>query len=263
MKKSAFFVAKMDCPSEASLAETKLKEIPFVSRIEADVGNRVLRVYHEGDSQRILSALNELGLRATLQSESIVEGERLATESQERRALRLALGVNFAFFLLESLAGIWAESMGLVADGLDMLADAMVYGLAIWAVGGEAARKKRVALVAGVVQSVLAVVGFWEVIRRFLGVESRPDVATMLVVSGLALVANAMCVWLLQRAKSKEAHIQASLIFTSYDVLANFGVMAAAALVYAFRSNLPDLIVGALIFILVVEGAVRIFKLAR
>ncbi|MCS6990180.1 MAG: cation transporter [Chloroherpetonaceae bacterium] len=263
MRESVFFVAKMDCMSEASLAEMKLKESPFVARLEADVPNRLLRVYHEGDSGRILSALNELGLQASLRSETIVEDEPLAREERERDALKLALVINVAFFLLECVAGIWAESMGLVADGLDMLADAMVYGLALYAVGGAMERKKRVALVAGIVQSVLAIVGFWEVVRRFLGVESQPDVATMLVVSALALVANATCAWLLQRSKSKEAHVQASLIFTSYDALANVGVMLAAALVYLFRSNLPDLVIGALIFALVVEGAIRIFKLAR
>lgn len=263
MKKATFHVAKMDCPSEEALIEMKLKPLPFVRRLETDLTARQLRVYHEGDAQTILSLLDELNLQASLVSETEIDDAFIVAESQERTALKLVLLINFLFFLLELAAGILGESMGLIADGLDMLADALVYGLALYAVGGAIERKKQVAFVAGVLQSLLAIVGFWEVVRRFLGAESEPNVSTMFIVASLALVANASCAWLLQKAKSKEAHIQASLIFTSYDVIANLGVMLAAGLVHVFRSHLPDLIVGALIFILVVEGAVRIFKLSR
>ena len=85
----------------------------------------------------------------------------------------------------------------------------------------------------------------------------------MIVVSILALIANAVCLYLLQRSKSKEAHMQASMIFTSNDVIINLGVMIAALLVNWLNSNKPDLIVGAIVFILVIQGAVRILKLGK
>jgi len=79
----------------------------------------------------------------------------------------------------------------------------------------------------------------------------------------LALIANAWCLYLLQKSKSNEAHMQASMIFTSNDVIVNIGVIIAAVLVYLTKSAVPDLIVGTLVFILVLQGAYRILKISK
>jgi len=151
----------------------------------------------------------------------------------------------------------------LVADSLDMLADAFVYGISLFAVGGTLIRKKKIAKIAGYFQITLAVIGFMEMLRRFFGVEKMPDFSTMIIVSVFALIANGICLYLLQKSKSKEAHMQASMIFTSNDVVINLGVITAGVLVNWLDSSKPDLIIGTIVFILVVQGAVRILKLAK
>lgn len=83
----------------------------------------------------------------------------------------------------------------------------------------------------------------------------------MIIVSFFALIGNAISLYLLQKSKSKEAHMQASMIFTSNDVIVNIGVMVAGALVYFTSSSLPDLIIGTVVFALVAFGAYRILKL--
>ncbi len=84
----------------------------------------------------------------------------------------------------------------------------------------------------------------------------------MIVVSAFALVANGICLYLLQKSKSKEeAHMKASMIFTSNDVIINLGVIAAALMVNWLNSSKPDLIIGTIVFILVIQGARRILKL--
>jgi Co/Zn/Cd efflux system component len=86
----------------------------------------------------------------------------------------------------------------------------------------------------------------------------------MIIVSVFALMANGVCLYLLQQSKSKEeAHIQASMIFTSNDIIINLGVITAGVLVYLLNSNLPDLIIGTIVFVLVVQGAFRILKLSK
>src|SRR3546814_20237340 len=125
------------------------------------------------------------------------------------------------------LFGVFSNSMGLVADSLDMLADSIVYALSLFAVGGTIARKNNIARFAGYFNVVLAVIGFVEVIRRFIGAESMPDFQTMIIVSVLALVANVLCLFLLQKSKSKESNIHASMIFTSTTVIINSGVILA------------------------------------
>src|SRR5690625_7895115 len=117
--------------------------------------------------------------------------------------------------------------MGLVADSLDMLADNIVYGLSLLAVGKIVSRKKKVAMFAGYFQITLDIIGFVEIIRRFVSEEKMPDFQTMIIVSILALIANVICLFLLQKGKSSEAHMKASMIFTSNDIIINTGVIAA------------------------------------
>ena len=124
-------------------------------------------------------------------------------------------------------------------------------------------RKKRIAKVAGYFQITLAVIGFIEVIRRFFGVEKMPDFSTMIIVSILASIANGICLYLLQKSKSKEAHMQASMIFTSNDVVINLGVITAGVLVNWLDSSKPDLIIGTIDFVIVVQGAIRILNIAK
>lgn len=57
--------------------------------------------------------------------------------------------------------------------------------------------------------------------------------------------------------------MQASMIFTSNDIIINLGVIIAGTLVFFFKTNLPDLIIGFIVFILVVQGAIRILKLSK
>src|SRR5690606_7384424 len=185
------------------------------------------------------------------------------TTSRERKLLWQVLAINFFFFGLELVTGFVANSMGLVADSLDMLADSIVYGLALFAVGGTAIRKKNVAKFAGYFQLLLAFLGFVEVIRRFLGLEPVPGFQMMIIISVLALIGNGLCLFLLQKSKSKDAHMQASRIFTSNDVMVNLGVIVAGGLVYMTNSKYPDLIVGTVVFAIVGRGAFNILRLSK
>ena len=161
------------------------------------------------------------------------------------------------------LTGFIANSMGLVADSLDMLADSIVYGMSLFAVGGAVSRKKNVARAPGYFQLVLAVLGFAEVIRRFVGYGEIPDFHLMVIISLLALAGNTICLYLLQKSKSQEAHIRASMIFTSMDVIVNMGVIVAAVIVYLTSSMFPDLLVGSIVFVLVGRGSYRILQLSK
>jgi len=175
--------------------------------------------------------------------------------------LWIVLLINLGFFVIEIAAGFISGSMGLVADSLDMLADAVVYGLSLWAVRVAVARKKKVATLSGYLQLALAGIGLMEVIRRWMGVEEFPDFRIMIGVSILALIANSVSLYLLQQSKSTEVHMKASMIFTQNDVIINSGVILAGILVLLTRSKYPDLVVGAIVFLVVVRGATRILKL--
>ncbi|WP_373740306.1 cation transporter [Neisseria sp.] len=263
--RTLFLIEKMDCPSEEQLIRMKLQPLGGIVSLAFDLPQRQLTVIHRGGSAAIEAALAELDLGAKLlhSGEHTVSDGLEAEPQQERKLLRAVLAVNFLFFLIEMGGGWLAASMGLMADSLDMLADSLVYGLALLAVGRSAAAQNRVAAWAGGLQLGLAVLGLAEVLRRFLGWESLPDFRIMIAVALLALAANVLSLKLLQKSRSREAHIRASMIFTSNDILANIGMVLAGVLVLQTGSPYPDLMIGLLVFALVARGAFRILKLSR
>lgn len=252
----------MDCAAEENLVRMQLDGIGAVRSLDFDLSARKVSIYHEGELSAIEAALGQLGLGSKLLGTELTD-EAAPEHTQQRRLLWAVLLINFTFFVLEISFGFISGSMGLVADSLDNLSDAIVYGLSLLAVGAALGRKKRVARWSSYFQMTLAVLGFVEVVRRFLGAEALPDFRIMIVVSVLALIANSFCLYLLQRSKDREAHMQASLIFTSNDVIINLSVIAAGVLVLWSGSSLPDLIIGAIVFVIVSLGAVRILRLAR
>ncbi|MEJ2586091.1 MAG: cation transporter [Deltaproteobacteria bacterium] len=263
MEKSIFRISRMDCPSEENLIRMKLDDLAPIQHLEFDIPHRRLTVYHEGRLDDIETAIHKLNLDSKRLKTGKTDPYVSSEHTTQRKLLWSVLFINFGFFLLEITTGFISRSMGLVADSLDMLADAIVYGLSLFAVGGTVLRKKRIATASGYFQLVLAVLGFVEVIRRFVSLEKLPNVEAMMVVSGLALMGNAACLYLLQKSKSQEAHMKASMIFTSNDVIVNIGVIVAALCVRMLNSNKPDLIIGAMVFGLVMHGAFRILKLGR
>lgn len=254
----------MDCPSEENLIRMKLDEVSSIVHLNFDIPNRKLTVFHVGQIDQIERAVIELNLGGTKISTESTEQTSFKENENQKRILWSVLAINFAFFIIEMTTGIISKSLGLVADSLDMLADSFVYGISLFAVGGTLIKKKRIAKLAGYLQIILAIIGFIEVLRRFFGAEQLPDFSTMIVVSVVALIANTICLYILQRSKSKEeAHMKASMIFTSNDVIINLGVILAGILVNYLSSNKPDLIIGTIVFVLVVQGAFRILKLSR
>ena len=262
LNRSRYSIPGMDCPSEEQTIRMTLDD-DAIERLVFDLSDRMLDVWHEGDATPITKRLQTLGMSAMLLSSEEASGlpDETQDASRQRGPLTIALAINAAFFVGELTAGLIASSMGLVADSLDMLADALVYALSLAAVGGTAMRKRRLARSSGYLQLGLAVFGLIEVARRFFFAGEAPSVGTMIVVAILALIGNVATLLVLRRAGRGEAHVEASWIFTSNDVMVNGLVIASALIVWATGSAWPDLLAGALIFAVVANGARRILKL--
>lgn len=263
MKKSLFEVVQMDCGAEENLVRLQLQNVDAVRKLDFDLASRRVAVYHEGRLDSIEQAIQLLNLDSRLLSTEQIDEIDPDDSAEQRNLLWTVLLINFAFFVIEVLFGFVSGSIGLVADSLDMLADAIVYGLSLFAVGAAFARKQTIARLSGYFQLSLATMGLLEVIRRFIGHQDLPNFQTMIVISLLALVANGVCLFLLQQANNQDVHMKATMIFTSNDVIINLGVIAAGMLVNLLDSGIPDLAIGAIVFVLVTRGALRILRLSR
>jgi Co/Zn/Cd efflux system component len=253
----------MDCPSEEQLIRMKLAGFSQVKHLGFDIPNRKLEVYHTEEILPVHQAISELGLSDKLEKTEETELSLTSDESQQRKILWSVLAINFSFFIIEMTTGWISRSIGLVADSLDMLADSIVYGLSLFAVGAAISRKKKVAKISGYFQMGLALLGFAEVLRRFFSESETPLFQWMIIISLLALAGNLISLWLINKAKSNEVHMQASAIFTSNDIIVNGGVILAGILVYFLENKWPDLAIGGIVFAFVMRGAVRILKLSQ
>lgn len=265
MRLTTFHIPGMDCPSEERIIRLKLEGRFGIELLRFNLKSRCLDVYHRDLNEKvILGELDDLNMGAVMfRTMEVDEVKETTNQHRERSVLWIVLAINLLFFAGEMLFGLISGSMGLVADSLDMLADSFVYALALMTVGAALRTKKRVAKISGYLQLLLALIGFGEVIRRFIGAEIIPDFRIMMMVSALALVANVICLALLYRVNSKDAHMQASMIFTSNDIAINLGVIVAGGLVWFLETPIPDLIVGSIVFLIVMRGAWRILALAR
>ncbi len=265
MNKTTFTISKMDCSSEEQLIRLKLQDLDSIKSLHFDIPNRKLDVFHLGDNDVIFQTIDSLKLDTKIiTKETLPDDFLVSEENTEKKLFIWVFVINFSFFAIEIIAGILANSMSLVADSLDMLADAVVFGISLFVVGKALSKKKFVAKISGYLQLTLAIAGIFEVIRRFLGYELVPYYKTMIIVASFTLIGNALSFYLLQKAKTKdEVHIKAGKIFLANDVLISIGVIIAGIFVLLLSSKLPDLIVGSIVFVIVARGAFRILQLAK
>ena len=262
-RQTVFAVPKMDCSSEEQMVRTALEGIAGVRGVECDVSAHRVRVVHEGEPAEIEARLVPLGFGATLVETTDAGASDIPAPVdpvRERKTLTILLAINATMFVVGLVAAWLAHSTGLLADSLDMFADAAVFGLALYAVGRPSSWKLRAAHVSGWLQAALAVATLVEIVRRFVE-GGEPEAPVMMIVASIAFVANASCLWLIPKHRDGGVHMKASAIFLANDVLANFGVIVAGVIVALTGSQYPDLVIGTLIAIVVLLGARRILRL--
>ncbi len=273
VKRSKFNVPKMDCPSEEKLIRMALSSQDGISHLQFDLAGRTLTAFHETDEKEILKKLEPLNFGAVHVEtnelseieEKLLELEKAKAEGNEgaeAKVLKILLGINALMFVFEIILGFKAQSTGLIADSMDMFADAAVYGVSLYAVGKSLQLQHKAARMSGYMQMFLAVFALVEVIRRFI-FGSDPEPSFMIWVSLIALIANVICLVLISRNRGGGVHMKASQIFSANDVIANIGVLIAGVLVTATNSRIPDLIIGLLIAVVVFRGSIAILKISK
>jgi cation diffusion facilitator family transporter len=179
---------------------------------------------------------------------------QLATRSAQRRVLVIVLAINAVMFGVELVAGILAGSAALIADSVDMLGDASVYGLSLYALDRSLRWRAGAALAKA---GIIVLFGGWilfEVGRRLID-GGVPAAETIGVIGLLALLANLTCLGLLWRFRAHDINMSSTFECSRNDVAANVGVLAAATGVWLTGAAWPDLIIGLLIAAIFLRSA--------
>lgn len=187
------------------------------------------------------------------------KGDELAALAKQgrRRVLQVVLAINLAMFVVEMGAGIVARSTALMADSVDMLGDALVYALSLYALSRSDRWKAGAALAKGV---TILLFGAWIVVEIGTKVASgvTPLSGLMAIFGSLALAANVACLVLLWRHRGADVNMRSTFECSRNDVIANVGVLLAAAGVWLTGAAWPDILAGAIVAVLFLRSAVSV-----
>jgi Co/Zn/Cd efflux system component len=95
--------------------------------------------------------------------------------ARQRRTLSIVLWINLVMFAVEAAFGLLTHSTALLADSVDMLGDALVYGFSLYVVGRASVWQSRAALLKGLIMAAFGVAVLVEVATK-LTRELTPDV---------------------------------------------------------------------------------------
>jgi cation diffusion facilitator family transporter len=181
---------------------------------------------------------------------------------EQRRVLQSVLWINVAMFLVEFGGGLLADSTALLADSVDMLGDALVYGFSLYVVGRGGVWQARGALLKGGVMAAFGLGVLVEVVVKIVR-GSVPAADVMGGIGLLALAANLACLLLLRRRRADDINMRSAWLCSRNDVMANAGVLLAAAGVFATSSPWPDIAMGLLIAVMFATAALGVIREAR
>jgi len=185
--------------------------------------------------------------------------EIVALRETHGRVLWVVLVINAVMFFVEGTAGLLAHSTSLLADGLDMLGDALVYGFSLFVLARSTRWQAGAALAKGGFTLIFGLGVLAEALYKAFH-PVLPGVQTMGIVGFIALIANLTCFFLLYKYRSDNLNMSSTWICSRNDLFANIGVLIAAACSYRFVSRWPDIIVGTIIACLFLGSAIKILK---
>jgi cation diffusion facilitator family transporter len=185
--------------------------------------------------------------------------ETLARQADQRRVLVIVLAINAVMFVLEFGAGVIAGSAALMADASDMLGDALVYAVSLYALARSDRWKAGAAMLKGV---VILALGIGIAVNVVLKIRSGvpPSSTLMLGFGALALVANLVCFRLLTRFRHQDVNMASTWECSRNDLINNTGVILAAVLVWWLASPWPDIVIGSLMALVFLRSAFRVMR---
>ena len=165
-------------------------------------------------------------------------------------------------FFIEAIYGWFAQSNALMADALDMLGDAAIFGFSLYVIRLNTIWQSRAGYIKGIIMAIFAIGVLTNTFYRSFN-PIIPEVTTMGVVGCMALVANLVCAVMLLGFRDTDVNMRSAWLCSRNDVLANLGVLLAAAGVAWTNSPWPDLVVGISISALILKSAIEVMRDAK
>jgi Co/Zn/Cd efflux system component len=161
----------------------------------------------------------------------------------ERVALALIALITGTMGFIESMTAVPAGSTAMAADALSFVQHSITAGFSLWATAGTINRQRWTVQLQGFVMALLGgLVCLIAVRRLYFG--SLPHPLAMTIIGLVALIADLMVGAIVLGQRRLLTGIGALWRISRTDCVGNIGVIAAAAAVFATKSNIPDIVIG-------------------
>jgi len=182
-----------------------------------------------------------------------------ALRDRQSSTLKIVLGINAVMFIVELTAGLISGSVSLLADSLDMLGDALVYGFSIYVVARGARMKAIAAMFKGGIMAAFGLFVFGQAVYKVV-FPQVPVFEAIGAIGLLALAANSICFVLLWRHRADDINMSSVWLCSRNDIVANVSVLFAAAGVWLTDSGWPDILVGLALAALFLRSALFVLR---
>ena len=178
---------------------------------------------------------------------------------RQSSTLKIVLGINAVMFIVELTAGLISGSVSLLADSLDMLGDALVYGFSIYVVARGARMKAIAALFKSGIMAAFGLFVLGQAVYKIV-FPQVPVFEAIGAIGLLALAANSICFVLLWRHRADDINMSSVWLCSRNDIVANVSVLFAAAGVWLTNSGWPDILVGLALAALFLRSALFVLR---
>lgn len=182
-----------------------------------------------------------------------------ALRARQSSTLKIVLGINAVMFVVELTAGLLGHSISLVADSLDMLGDALVYGFSLYVVALGTAMKAKAALLKGIIMACFGLFVLGQAIYHII-YPQLPVFETIGLIGLMALAANGICFYLLWRHRADDINMSSVWLCSRNDIVANIAVLFAAVGVWLTHSGWPDIVIGLALAALFLRSALHVLS---
>jgi cobalt-zinc-cadmium efflux system protein len=187
------------------------------------------------------------------------------------RAFVLGIGLNIAFVVAETIAGVIADSTALLADAAHNFGDVLGLGMA-WGAVVLSRRKRttrrtygfrRTTILAGVANAMLilfAVGGVtWEAIQRF-GKPAHVDGGLVAIVAIVGVVVNVSAALLFARGRDKDVNRRGAYLHLMADAAVSAGVVVAGVIVWRTGWNWIDPATSIVVSLVILASTVGLLR---
>lgn len=200
--------------------------------------------------------------RGTCTNVRHVEEDRIRVRRLRRTVLVVA-GLNLAYFFVEIGVALVIGSVSLFADSVDFLEDTAVNLLIFVALGWPLYHRAVMGKVMAVIICVPAVAALVQAVNKFTHPEA-PDVTSLVITAGGAIVVNSICALLLARMRNDVGSMsKAAFLAARNDVLVNAAIIVMGAITLWVRNGWPDVILGLLIVAINFSAAKEVWEVSE